>query len=71
MDLLMAAYLHRLPSSAAIFHGQTCPLALRFSSQEWQNVSRPTPPGPKGSNGNLTAVVAASGFFIDASHPVT
>ena len=38
-------------------------LELCWSSQEWQNVSRPTPPDPKGSNGNLTAVVAASGFF--------
>ena len=38
-------------------------LTLSCRGQEWQSVSRPTPPDPKGSNGNLTVVVAASGFF--------
>ena len=46
-----------------ILGGNVLRLALGYPGQEWQSVSRPTPPDPKGSNGNLTAVVAASGFF--------
>jgi len=37
----------------------------------WPGVAKrqqANPPDPKGSNGNLTAVVAASGFFLPRSY---
>jgi hypothetical protein len=52
---------------------RTCQRRVRLLfciSQRWQSLSRVTPPGLKGSNGNLTAVVAASGSFLAVSAPV-